>query len=123
MINDKDMKILFGKGADWSRASLEVEKIFNSWLKVSDIKEKEFFERINSDTFKISFVSYNEIVLSDDKGEIGLSLTYDGKEDYENYLTDAAFFLMYLSSKSGSYIFTEKIKKFVKNNILTKVIK
>lgn len=123
MINDKDMKILFGKGADWSRASLEVEKIFNSWLKVSDIKEKEFFERINSDTFKISFVSYNEIVLSDDKGEIGLSLTHDGKEDYENYLTDAAFFLMYLSSKSGSYIFTEKIKKFVKNNILTKVIK
>jgi len=123
MINDKDMKILFGKGADWSRASLEVEKIFNSWLKVSDIKEKEFFERINSDTFKISFVSYNEIVLSDDKGEIGLSLTYDGKEDYENYLTDAAFFLMYLSSKSGSHIFTEKIKKFVKNNILTKVIK
>ena len=123
MINDKDMKILFGKGADWSKASLEVEKIFNSWLKVSDIKEKEFFERINSDTFKISFVSYNEIVLSDDKGEIGLSLTYDGKEDYENYLTDAAFFLMYLSSKSESHIFTEKIKKIVKNNILTKVIK
>lgn len=122
MMDDKEVKILFGNGADWSKASVDIEGIFNSWLKQSGIKEEEFFKRINSETFEVTF-SQNKIVLSDKKGEIGLSLIYDGNEDYNNFLTDAAFFLMYISYKSDSHIFAEKMKLFVKNNILTNIIK
>lgn len=122
MMDDKEVKVLLGNGADWSKASVDIEDIFNSWLKQSGIKEEEFFKRINSETFEVNF-SQNEIVLSDKKGEIGLSLIYDGNEDYNNFLTDAAFFLMYISYKSGPHIFAEKMKSFVKNNILTNIIK
>ena len=119
-MKENNQKILYGDGALWSQVSSEVKYICRSWLKSSSIKETEFFSRVNSDSFEVCFNSCHEISFMDDKGKIGISLTYDKSNDskYENFLTDAGFLLLYISSKCSNRNSSEKIKIFIKKDIL-----
>lgn len=123
MIKNNYSNILYGHGIRWSKAASEAEEIFESWLKVSGIEEKEFFKRIKDESFSIDFHSHDEIVLINENGKIGESFLYDKSQagEYKNFLTEAGFILLYISSKCDCKNSSEKIKKFIKNNLLKEI--
>ena len=118
-------KVLMGKGKEYSEVSKEVETNFSNWLAASNISEQELLSLIDRNDFHLTFWSDENAaitVLHKHDGEVGMPLIWqkDSGIDYESYRTDVGLLLMLIESKCKNESSKQKIKKFVRDDLLNK---
>lgn len=116
-------KIIQGTGSEYSSISNEVEMIFKSWLEASGLTKEECFAIIDGEDFYPYYEQdeNNEYIsLNNDDGEIGAPFIW--KSDYgikrRDYKIDAAMVLVYIASNCENPATKQKLKEFVKEELL-----
>lgn len=53
--DEKKVKILSGKGKEWSEEAAAVMDLFSEWVNLSGMERMECLNRVDGGTFKIAF--------------------------------------------------------------------
>ena len=119
---NRKIKIIQGKGNEWSEAGNAIMQIFSNWLDTSDIKNTEFLARVNDDTFSISYrhePDEAEIRLTDSNGTIGMTFPWNSKGSisFEHYMTDAMLLLFHIRSLCYNKKSIKTINDFLCKNV------
>ena len=123
-LND-NLKMLFGKGKEYSSVAKETETNFQSWLCASGISEPDFLRLVDRFDFNLSFYSDDaiaQLIMYHSLGQIGMPLLWHKESgiDFLSYKVDAGLLLMLISSKCSNKNSQEKIRVFVRDKLRVK---
>ena len=118
-------KIMMGKGKEYSRIAREAELNYKNWLLASEINEESFLKHVDGENFYLTFWEDEEeaiIILHHAAGEIAQPLIWQKESgiDLKTYKMDASLLLAYVRDKCINNNSKQKIKEFIRNELLKK---
>lgn len=116
MINN--VKVLSGKGNEWSEAATSIMDTLAEWLSCSGITKEELIKRIEHTSFQMDFSDTeqkNILSLCDKDGTIGEPFCWEEKSEIpkEHFLTDTGFLLLHICSLCRNENSKKKLNDFV----------
>lgn len=113
-----NVKILSGKGNEWSEAAASIMDTFAEWLSCSDISKEELIKRIEHPSFRVDFSDTEQksvLSLCDKDGTIGEPFCWEADSGIpkEHFLTDAGFLLLHICSLCTNEKSQKKLNDFV----------
>lgn len=122
----ENIKILSGAGKEWSSVANEVVKNFAEWISLSNIEEKDFWNRLNNKSFGLGLIKETvengeciKIQLVDTYGNLGVPILWceNSQITKKQFIVDAGLFLFYISSICNTEETKNKITSFIKEHL------
>lgn len=118
-----NIKILSGKGNEWSEAAASIMDTLEVWLSCSGITQEELIKRIERTSFQVDFSDTEQksvLSLCDKDGTIGESFCWDKESGIpkDHFLTDAGFLLLHICSLCRNENSKKKLNDFVCNFVI-----
>lgn len=118
-----NVKVLSGKGNEWSEAAASIMDTFAEWLSCSGITKEEFLKRIENNSFLVNFSDTEQgsvLSLCDKDGDIGVPFCWDEESGIpkDHFLTDAGFLLLHICSLCKNENSNKKMNDFVCNFVI-----
>lgn len=118
---DDDMKVLYGKGKEYSAVASEVEQTFRDWLAYAGLDEVEFDRRMACKPHRIEdrinengdieiniYAGFAKVI-----APLVFELTPAGTLDQlDNFLVDVLLLLSYVASRYQDKSFEKVVKEF-----------
>lgn len=113
-----EVKVLSGKGNDWSEAAVSIMDTLTEWLSCSGITQEELIKRIEHTSFQVDFSNTEHksiLSLCDKDGTIGESFCWYEESGIpkDHFLTDAGFLLLHICSLCKNENSKKKLNDFV----------
>ena len=113
-----NVKILSGKGNEWSEAAASIMDTLAEWLSCSGISKEELIKRIEHPSFRVDFSDTEQksvLSLCDKDGEIGEPFYWEADSGIpkDHFLTDAGFLLLHICSLCTNEKCQKKLNDFV----------